>query len=81
MNREQMPDAVKLAALIATLKKEKVAAIFPEKESNPKMLQSLTKDTDIKLGGELVADGRGMTSYEEMMRGNVSAIVTALSGE
>jgi zinc/manganese transport system substrate-binding protein len=81
LNREQMPDAVKLAALIATLKKEKVAAIFPEKESNPKMLQSLTKDTGIKLGGELVADGRGMTSYEEMMRGNVSAIVTSLSGE
>jgi zinc/manganese transport system substrate-binding protein len=78
VNREQMPDAVKLAALISTLKKERVAAIFPEKESNPKMLQSLTKDTGIKLGGELVADGRGMTSYEEMMRGNVSAIVAAL---
>jgi zinc/manganese transport system substrate-binding protein len=79
MNRERMPDAVKLAELIATLKKERVAAVFPEKESNPKMLQSLTRDTGIKLGGELVADGRGMTSYEEMMRGNVNAIVAALS--
>ncbi len=81
MNRERMPDAEKLAELIATLKKERVAAIFPEKESNPKMLQSLTKDTGIKLGGELVADGRGMTSYEEMMRGNVTAIVSALSAK
>lgn len=81
INREQMPDAVKLAALIATLKNEKVAAIFPEKESNPKMLLSLTKDTGIRLGGKLVADGRGSTSYEEMMRGNVSSIVAALSGE
>lgn len=78
VNREQMPDAVKLAALIATLKKEKVAVIFPEKESNPKILQSLTRDSGITLGAELVADGRGMTSYEEMMRGNVTAIVTAL---
>jgi ABC-type Zn uptake system ZnuABC Zn-binding protein ZnuA len=58
-----------------------VAAVFPEKESNPKMLESLTKDTGIQLGGELVADGRGMTSYEEMVRANVAAIVTALSAK
>jgi len=79
INREQMPDAVTLAKLISTLKSEKVAAIFPEKESNPKMLQSLTRDTGIKLGGELIADGRAMTSYEEMMRANVASIVEALS--
>jgi len=78
LNREQMPDAVKLAALIADLKKDKVATIFPERESNPKMLKSLTRDTGIKLGGELIADGRGVTSYEEMMRANVEAIVEAL---
>ncbi len=78
LNREQMPDAVKLAGLIAELKKEKVPAIFPERESNPKMLQSLTKDTGIKLGGTLVADGRGMDSYVRMMRANVTAIVEAL---
>lgn len=78
MNREQMPGAVKLAELIADLKKDKVAAIFPERESNPKMLESLTRDTGIRLGGELIADGRGVTSYEEMMRANVEAIVEAL---
>jgi zinc/manganese transport system substrate-binding protein len=81
MNRERMPDAVKLAELIDTLKKERVAAVFPEKESNPKMLESLTRDSGIKLGGELVADGRGMTSYEEMVRANVSSIVAALSAK
>ncbi len=81
LNRERMPDAAKLAELIATLKKERVAAVFPEKESNPKMLESLTRDSGIKLGGELVADGRGMTSYEEMVRSNVTAIVAALSAK
>lgn len=81
LNRERMPDAAKLAELIATLKKERVAAVFPEKESNPKMLESLTRDSGIKLGGELVADGRGMTSYEEMVRANVNAIVAALSAK
>ena len=78
VNREQMPDAVTLAKLISTLKSEKVAAIFPEKESNPKMLQSLTRDTGIKLGDELIADGRGVTSYGAMVRANVTAIVAAL---
>lgn len=78
INREQMPDAITLAKLISTLEKEEVVAIFPERESNPKILQSLTRDTSIKLGGELIADGRGVTSYTAMMRENVSTIVTAL---
>lgn len=79
INREQMPDAVTLAKLISTLKEEKVAAIFPEKESNPKILQSLTRDTGIRLGDELIADGRGVSSYTDMMRANVNAIVKSLS--
>ncbi|MBC7978944.1 MAG: zinc ABC transporter substrate-binding protein [Armatimonadetes bacterium] len=81
LNREQMPDAAKLAGLISTLKMKRVIAIFPELESNPKMLGSLTRDTGIKLGGKLIADGRGMKSYEEMMRANVKTIVAGLSGE
>ena len=81
LNREQMPTAADLAELMNSLKQEKVSAIFPERESNPKILESLTRDTGIKLGGELTADGRGARSYEEMMRANISAIVSALSAE
>lgn len=78
LNREQMPDAKELAELVAGLKKHAVAAIFPEKESNPKILQTLTADTGIRLAEPLSADGLGMTSYEEMVRHNVTAIVAAL---
>ncbi len=78
INREQLPDAKKLGSLIAELKKNQVAAIFPEKESNPKILTSLTKETGIKLGAALSADGTNSASYEEMVRNNVSAIVTGL---
>lgn len=81
LNREQMPDAVSLAKLISELKKEKVAAIFPEKESNPKTLKILVSDTGIQLGEELIADGSGVESYEEMIRSNVKAIVSGLSGD
>lgn len=78
LNREQMPDALTLSKLIATLKEQKVTAIFPEKESNPKMLQTLARDAGIKLGGELIADGRGVTSYIDMMRANVTTIVSTI---
>jgi len=78
INREQMPGPKELSKLIADLKEHQVAAIFPEKESNPKILQTLTKDTGIKLADPLIADGTGVASYEEMVKHNVTAIVTAL---
>ncbi len=78
MNREQMPDPKKLAALVAELKEHQVGAIFPEKESNPKILEALTKDTGIKLGQPLIADGSTAESYEAMVRNNVAAIVAGL---
>ncbi len=78
INREQMPDPQRLATLITQLKKSHVAAIFPEKESNPKTLQSLTHDTGIQLGEPLIADGVGVTDYAAMVRHNVGAIVKAL---
>ena len=78
LNREQTPDPAQLAALVATLKKDHVAAIFPERESNPKILQTLTQDTGIKLGDPLIADGTGGLGYIEMYRHNVDAIVKGL---
>ncbi|MEO5712195.1 MAG: metal ABC transporter substrate-binding protein [Luteolibacter sp.] len=79
LNREQMPDPKQLAALIGELKKSHVAAIFPEKESNPKILQTLTYDTGIRLAEPLTADGVGVKSYDEMYRHNVDVIVKALA--
>jgi zinc/manganese transport system substrate-binding protein len=81
LNREQMPDPKQLAELVAELKKDHIVAIFPEKESNPKILETLTHDTGIRLADPLVADGKGMTSYEQMMRHNIDAIVKGLSYE
>lgn len=79
LNREQMPDAVKLASILKELKEHEVGAIFPEKESNPKILQALTGDTGIKLGTPLIADGSTAESYLAMMRQNVQAIVKGLA--
>jgi zinc/manganese transport system substrate-binding protein len=79
INREQMPDPQSLAALVADLKKHHVMAIFPEKESNPKILKTLTHDTGIRLGEPLIADGTGGLGYIEMVRYNVAAIVKGLT--
>jgi zinc/manganese transport system substrate-binding protein len=79
INREQMPDPKELAELVADLTQDKVFAIFPEKESNPKILQTLTQDTGIRLGEPLIADGTGNLGYTAMMRHNVSAIVKGLA--
>ena len=79
MNREQMPDPATLAKLIKTLRDRDVPAIFPEKASNPKILQALTADTGIRLADPLHADGTQVKSYESMIRENVTHIVAALA--
>lgn len=79
LNREQLPNTNELADLLVTLRKNHVRAIFPEKESNPKILASLTKDTGITLAEALVADGTNVDSYEEMIRHNITVIVKALA--
>lgn len=77
INREQLPTARQFATVIEKLRNDRVGAIFPEKVSNPKILETLTNDTGIKLGRPLMADGG--VSYEEMMRHNVAAIVEGLA--
>jgi zinc/manganese transport system substrate-binding protein len=79
INREQMPAPAHIAKLIAEIKKNHVAAIFPEKESNPSILGALTRDTGVSLGEPLIADGANTPSYEAMVRHNITAIVKALA--
>lgn len=79
LNREQSPDPIFLANLVADLKSNHVVALFPEKESNPKLLEVITRDTGIKLGAPLIADGTNSPTYESMVHHNVDAIVAGLS--
>ena len=78
LNREQMPDAASLAALIGKLRKSGVTAIFPETSSNPKILEALTADTGIRIADPLISDGTTTDSYEAMVRHNVETIVRSL---
>ena len=69
-----------LAQEVAKLKQERIRAVFPERYLNPKVLQQIARETGAKVGKPLVADG-AVSSYEEMMRDNVQAIVSALATE
>jgi zinc/manganese transport system substrate-binding protein len=78
---EDQPSSRAVAELISEIKKEKVKAIFLESIENPKVTQEITKETGVKIGGTLYADGLGdgkAGTYDGMYRHNVSTIVEAL---
>jgi zinc/manganese transport system substrate-binding protein len=77
------PSSKKVADIIATIKKQRVKAIFPEKIENPKVLTEITRESGAKVGGELYADGLGApdsdaATYVGMYKHNVSTIVDGL---
>lgn len=76
LNKANQPSTNKLAGIISTIRQEKIKAIFPEQRANPKALQTLARETGIKVGATLIADGSA--SYIAMMKHNVHAIVSAL---
>lgn len=76
MNREQSPSPQWLGEMAAVIERAQIGAVFPEKTHNPKVLQSLVKQTGVKVGRPLIADGTG--TIEEMFRHNVGAIVEVL---
>jgi zinc/manganese transport system substrate-binding protein len=69
--------AQELLAELKKVRKQGIKTVFPEKLSNPKVLAQVAAEAGAELGRPLVADG-AVASYEEMVRGNVAAIVAGL---
>tara|TARA_Y100000385_G_scaffold67591_1_gene67358 strand:+ start:98 stop:991 length:894 start_codon:yes stop_codon:yes gene_type:complete len=74
---QQRTSATYQAEAIREIRKNGVKAVFPEQRANPKSLRVIAKESGVKLGGTLVADGAA--NYQQMMRDNVIKIVAALS--
>ena len=67
--------------LIDDIRKQGVKAIFVENTLNPKVTTEITRETGAKIGGTLYPDGLGAgdaSTYQGMMKHNVSTIVDAL---
>jgi zinc/manganese transport system substrate-binding protein len=77
------PSTRQVAELLQTIKAQKVKAVFFENTQNPKVISEITKETGAKIGGELYADGLGVSNsdaatYIAMMHHNVDTIVDGL---
>lgn len=75
------PSSRHIRDVIAAMKNHHVTAVFAENIENPKVLAEITRETGARIGGEIFADGLGdgkASTYEGMMRHNISTIVDGL---
>ncbi len=77
----QTSDIIRLNKII---QENQVPALFIESTINPKVLQQLAKDNDVRIGGKLYADSIGdkdspAPTYLDMLRHNTDVIVAGLT--
>ncbi len=78
------PSAGEMAELIETIQAEGVPALFAENVSNPALIKRIAQETGATIGEPLYTDALGAAdssgaTYIDMVRHNVTSIVTALS--
>ena len=83
IDTEGEPSARDLAVLIEQLQAESVAALFVENIASPALVRQISDETGIAIGGRLFSDalserGGPATSYLEMFRHNLGALLDAL---
>jgi ABC-type Zn uptake system ZnuABC Zn-binding protein ZnuA len=82
---QAQPSARDTARLIALVKREHVQAIFPESSINPRLAQTIARETGASADHTLYGDTLGPThspgaTYLEMEAANANAMVSGLSG-
>jgi zinc/manganese transport system substrate-binding protein len=80
---EAQPSAGHMAALVEEIRHQAVPVIFPENLGNQQLMQRLAAEAGVALGPPLYTDalglpGSGADSYLDLMRHNVSALVSHL---
>ncbi len=66
---------------IKIIREQRIKAAFPEDQANPKVLTEIVRETGIKIGDPLIADGTAPgagSTFEGMLRHNVGVLVKAL---
>lgn len=75
-------DARHLVSVIDTVKRRRIPTVFVEATANPRLIETLARETGARLGRTLLAEGLGTTpetqTYEGMMRHNLEAIAAGL---
>lgn len=78
LNREGEIPAKQLAETVRDLRKQKIRAIFPEENANPKVLAQIAAEVGCGFGQPLDAPGAAHDSYTVMIEQNITNIVNAL---
>lgn len=85
ISTEAEASAADVAALISQVRGDKASAIFVENITNPRLIEQISTETGVKVGGTLYsdalskADGPAAT-YIEMMKSNIATIKGAILG-
>ena len=83
IDSEAEPSAQELAQLIAQLKEDGAAALFVENITSPALVQQISDETGLEIGGRLFSDalserGGPATSYLAMFEHNLRTLLEAL---
>ena len=83
VSTEAEASAKDVAAIIAQIKKQKVAAVFLENVTDPRLVEQIARETGAKVGGTLYSDAltddKGdATTYTDLIRHNLRQLASAL---
>jgi len=75
--------AADMATLIREIRKDKVRALFVENMSDPRLMERISEETGVRIGGKLYSDalsapGTEADTYLKMFTSNVNTILQAL---
>jgi zinc/manganese transport system substrate-binding protein len=83
VSTEAESSAKDVAAIITQIKKQKVAAVFLENVTDPRLVEQIARETGAKVGGTLysdaLTDAKGdATTYIDLIRHNLRQLASAL---
>jgi len=80
LSRQDEASATYITEAVKAIRDNGIKAVFPEDQANPKVLREIVRETGVKIGDYLVADGTHPEAhtFSAMLRHNVDAIVKAL---
>lgn len=84
LSMESEASAEDVSTVINQIRKQKVSALFIENVSNPRLLEQISAETGVGIGGRLYSDalsemGGPANSYLNMMRHNLQSMIVALA--
>jgi zinc/manganese transport system substrate-binding protein len=85
VSTETEASAQDVAKLIDQIREDKASALFVENVSDPRLIEQISRETGLKIGGALYSDalsGRDgpAATYVDMMRHNTKLLTEAMAG-